>query len=166
MDLLLLIWTDKWQTYPLVRESAPHTHNSNCQSETNIWSWVPKGSGHQARLADWLTDWLADWPTDWLTASHTLPYLYFMPKSLYTNNSTNHEILVFLSVVGHFCVTTDFLSEIRHIFRIFWREVSSFRSNLISLRVCPPQISCCCKRNFVHLLGSMRPLLWSIGQSS
>jgi hypothetical protein len=38
----------------LVREGTPKKKESNCQAKKiKIWSWAPKGTRHQAELADW-----------------------------------------------------------------------------------------------------------------
>jgi hypothetical protein len=61
MDSSLLTWTDNWQTHPLVGEGAPHTHDSNCQTE--------QISGHEIQsVLETKTDKL----TDWLTASRSV----------------------------------------------------------------------------------------------
>jgi hypothetical protein len=50
--VLLSTAADTGQIRPLVREGAPHGQDSNRQTGTNVWSWVPKEARHQDRLTD------------------------------------------------------------------------------------------------------------------
>jgi hypothetical protein len=51
MDLLIRTMTDKWQTWPLVREGAPIEQDSSFHKK--IWSWASGGCSIP-RLPDWL----------------------------------------------------------------------------------------------------------------
>jgi hypothetical protein len=76
--------TDRKQTRPLVRESAPQGQHSNFQTENNIWSQVTEWIWHQDILTDWpsVVAWL------WLWLNHVedpcgggIEYLHCSPAS-------------------------------------------------------------------------------------
>jgi hypothetical protein len=56
----------KWQTRPLVRESAPYQQACNCLTVIKIWSYAPDGCLFQDGLADWPSVVTQRWLRLWL----------------------------------------------------------------------------------------------------